>query len=114
MTDNVEEKDYVVVTCISSFRIRYVMHKDDLQKLNPSEPVNAIEWANDTVTAEECEEFSQKHMGEYITDTTTMNEDEILELFDKDNDYLKGWDKNYKVEWIRKTIIKTSDWKWTW
>jgi hypothetical protein len=26
-------KDYVVVTCISSFRMRYVMHKDDLQKI---------------------------------------------------------------------------------
>ena len=102
-------KDYVVVTCISSHRVRYVMHRDDLQKLNTENPVNAIEWANDTVNMNECEEFSQKHMGEYITDTTTMNEDEILELFDKDNDYLKGWDKNYKVEWIRKTIIKTSD-----
>jgi hypothetical protein len=41
-------KDYVVVTCISSFRMRYVMHKDDLQKLNTEKQVNAIEWAEDT------------------------------------------------------------------
>ena len=106
MTDNVEEKDYVVVTCISSFRTRYVMHKDDLPKLHGT----AIEWAEDAVTQDNCEEFSQKHMGEYITDTTTtMNEDEILELFDKDNDYLRGWSKDYKVEWIRKAIAKTGD-----
>ena len=100
MTDNVEEKDYVVVTCISSFRMRYVMHKDDLPKKHGT----AIEWAEDTVTQDKGEEFSQKHMGEYIADTTTMNEDEILELFDKDNDYLRGWDKDRKVEWIRKSI----------
>ena len=105
MTDNVEEKDYVVVTCISSYRMRYVMHKDDLPKLHGT----AIEWAEDTVTQDKCEEFSQKHMGEYITDTTTMNEDEMLELFDKDNDYLREWSKDYKVAWIRKAIIKTGD-----
>lgn len=95
-----KNKDYVVVTAISSFRIRYVMHKDDL----PEKHGTAIEWAEDTVTQDNCEEFSQKHMGEYITDTTTMNEDEILELFDKDNNYLRGWSKDYKVEWIRKAI----------
>ena len=101
-------KDYVVVTAISSYRMRYVMHKDDLQKLNSSEPVNAIEWANDTVTAEECDEFSQEHMGEYIVDTVEMNEEDMLELFDKDNDYLREWTKDQKIEWIRKQITPIS------
>ena len=96
-------KDYVVVTCISSHRVRYVMHRDDLQKLNTENPVNAIEWANDTVNMNECEEFSQKHMGEYIIDTVKMNEKDMLELFDKDNDYLSGWTKDQKLEWVRKT-----------
>jgi hypothetical protein len=99
-----EIKDYVVVTTISSHRVRYVMHRDDLQKLSPSEPVNAIEWANDTVIAEECEEFSQEHMDEYIVDTVEMNEEDILALFDKDNDYLREWTKDQKIGWIRKTI----------
>jgi hypothetical protein len=84
--------------------VRYVMHRDDLQKLNPSEPVNVIEWANDTVTAEECEEFSQEYMGEYIVDTVEMDEEDMLELFDKDNDYLREWPKDQKIEWIRKQI----------
>ncbi len=97
-----EDKDYVVVTAISSYRMRYVMHKDDLQKLNPSEPVNAIEWANDTVTAEECGEFSQEHMGEYIVETVEMNEEDMLELFDKDNDYLREWTKDQKVAMVRR------------
>tara|TARA_R110000796_G_scaffold187694_1_gene304618 strand:- start:1267 stop:1917 length:651 start_codon:yes stop_codon:yes gene_type:complete len=89
------------------------MHRDDLQKLNPSVGGlaigNAPEWANDTVTAEECEEFSQEHMGEYIVDTVEMNEEYMLTLFDKDNDYLRGWTKDQKIEWIRKTISSDKD-----
>jgi hypothetical protein len=27
----------------------------------------------------------------------------MLELFDKDNDYLKDWSKKQKIEWVRKT-----------
>ena len=50
-------KDYVVVTCISSYRMRYVMHRDDLQRLSPLDPVDAIEWANDAVCNNDCEEF---------------------------------------------------------
>ena len=99
-----KNKDYVVVTAISSHRGRYVMHRDDLQKLNPSEPVNAIEWANDTVNMNECEEFSQEHMGEYIVDTVEMNEEDMLELFDKDNDYLREWTKDQKIAMVRKSI----------
>ena len=97
-----KNKDYVVVTAISSHRMRYVMHKDDLQKLNTENPVNAIEWANDTVNMNECEEFSQEHMGEYIVDTIEMNEEDMLELFDKDNDYLREWTKDQKIAMVRR------------
>ena len=99
-------KDYVVVTSITSFRVRYVMHRDDLQKLNPDLPVDSVEWANDIVSLEECEEFSQKHMGEYIVDTVEMNEDDMLDLFNKDNDYLSKWTKDQKIELVRKCIVK--------
>jgi len=95
------DKDYVVVTAISSFRMRYVLHRDDLQKLNPDLPIDIVEWANDTVSLEECDEFSQEHMGEYIVDTVEMNEDEMLNLFDKDNDYLSEWTKDQKIEFVR-------------
>ena len=97
-------KDYVVVTTISTFRHRYVMHKDDLQKMNPDNPVNMIEWACDTVTAEDVEEISQKFFGETIVDTTTMTEDEMLELFDKDNTYLEDWTRKSKIDWVRKNL----------
>ena len=97
-------KDYVVVTCISSFRMRYVMHKDDLQKLNPDEPCNPIEWAKDAVTGEEVDEFSQKYMGEYIVDIDLINEDQMLNLFDKDNDFLKQLSTEKKIELVRNCI----------
>ncbi len=104
-----KNKDYVVVTAISSHRMRYVMHRDDLQNLNKSDPVDAIDWANDTVTMEECKQFSQEHMGEYIIDTVKMNEKDMLELFDKDNDYLSGWTKDQKLEWVRNNIVSKDE-----
>jgi len=100
------DKDYVVVTTISSHRVRYVMHRDDLQKLNPDLPVDSVEWANDTVSSEECDEFSQKHMCETIVDTVEMTEDDMLDLFDKDNDYLSEWTKDQKIELVRRNIVK--------
>ena len=100
------DKDYVVVTTISSHRVRYAMHRDDLQKLNPDLPVDSVEWANDTVSSGECDEFSQEYMGEYIVDTVEMNEDDMLDLFDKDNDYLSEWTKDQKIELVRRNVVK--------
>lgn len=102
-------KDYVVVTCISSFRMRYVMHKDDLQKLNPNKVVDPIEWANDTVAMEQCEDFSQEWMGEYISDAYLVSEEEMLELFDRDNDYLKGWTREQKLNLVRTSLKKKDE-----
>jgi hypothetical protein len=101
--------DYVVVTAISSHRMRYVMHKDDLRKLNTDvDPTDAelIDWAKDSVTMLECEEFSQMHIGESIIDVMTTDEDTMLQMFDIDNDYFKNWDKEKKLEWIRKGFTR--------
>ena len=104
---DMKDKEYVIITAILSYRMRYVMHRDDLQKQNPLDPVNTIEWANDIVNAEECVEFSQEYMGEQIIDTVEMNEDDMLVLFDKENDYLSGWTKDKKLKFVRASI--TSD-----
>ena len=100
-------RDYVVVTTVSSFRIRYVMHKDDLQDLNKSihaTDKDLVDWACDTVTMQEVEEFSQEHLGEQIVDTYECSEDEMLTFFDRDNDYLRGWSEEKKIEWVRKNM----------
>lgn len=99
--------DYVVVTTISTFRHRYVMHRDDLRALNTeveASDKDLQDWAEDTVTCEECEEFSQLHLGEQIKDTYTCTEDEMLTLFDRDNKYLSSWSREKKIEWVRKNL----------
>ena len=101
--------DYVVVTAISSHRMRYVMHKDDLRKLNTDvEPTDKelADWAMDTVTMQEVEEFSQMHLGEQICDVYECSEEEMLGFFDRDNDYLSGWKRDYKIQWVRRTLVK--------
>ena len=99
--------DYVVVTTISTFKHRYVMHKDDLRKLNtdmdPTED-DLVDWALDTVTMEDCEEFSQEHLGEQIVDHFECTESEMLGFFARDNDYLKSWTHGYIIEWVRKQL----------
>lgn len=96
-------KKYVIVTAISSHRMRYCIPVDELQKLNTDVPVegNEIEWAQDCVAMQEIKEFSQMHIGEQIIDGEIVSEEKMLEIFDRDNDYLNSWTKDYKVHWVR-------------
>lgn len=97
---------YVMVTAISSYRIRYAIPVDELQKLNEDVPVDGheIEWAEDSVTCQDAEEFSQLHIGESIIDSRIVDEQEMLQMFDAENDYLKSWTKAEKIEHVK-------DWK---
>lgn len=84
---------YAIVTAVSSFRIRYAI------------PIREGENAKqllDLVTCSEVEEFSQLHLGEQISDVVEMTENEMLELFDKDNDYLKSWTREEKVSFVNR------------
>ena len=98
MSDEVKEQ-YVVVTAISSHRMRYAVPMSELQKMNDAYTVKP-EWALDAVTMQEVKEFSQEHLGEQICDMVVLDETQILELFDKDNDYLSSWTEEKKLEWI--------------
>ena len=98
-----KQAEYVAVTCISSFRQRYVIPVSELQKLNPEQPVDPS-WALDEVTMENVKEFSQRHVGEQIIDAQVVKEKEILQFFDADNDYLASWTEEQKLNWIH-------DWK---
>jgi len=96
----VSDEQYVVVTTISQFKIRYAVPLSELQKENELAPVDP-KWALDGVTCQEYEEFSQEHLGEVITDWCVDNEEQILERFDRENDYLAGWTKEQKLKNIR-------------
>jgi hypothetical protein len=97
---------YAIVTAISSYRIRYCIPVDELQELNVEVPVEGreIEWAEDCVTCNEVVEFSQKHIGETIIDSEILTEEQMLEKFDADNDYLTDWTREKKIQYVR-------DWK---
>ena len=91
------EEKYVVVTAISQFKMRYVVPMSELQKDNPDAPVDP-KWALDGVVCGDYEEFSQEHLGEVITDWCIEDEEQILERFDRENDYLAGWTKEQKLK----------------
>ena len=80
------ETELVIVECISTFRQRYVVEV----------PKDRSEWALDTVTLNEAQEFSQQHLGEQIVSHRVLSKEEVLDLCDKDNDYAKTWNDEYK------------------
>lgn len=82
------ETEWVLVEAISQFRERYVVEV----------PKGKSEYALDTVTMDEAKEFSQKHLGETIVSSRVISEKDALDLFDEDNDYLKDWDDDKKIE----------------
>ena len=77
-----------LVDCVSSHRTSYVVR------------CNSAEHAADAVIMNEAAEFSQSHLGENISRVTEITKKQYMELFDKDNDYLKTWDEDQKLNFI--------------
>jgi bifunctional DNA-binding transcriptional regulator/antitoxin component of YhaV-PrlF toxin-antitoxin module len=83
----------VLVETISMFRIRYVVEL----------PVNApADWALDTVCMEDAIELSQKHIDEQIISHREVTKDEFIRIFNEDNNYLKDWDEERKLQMVTK------------
>lgn len=106
------DERYVMVTCTSTYRMRYCIPMSELQKLNPDADVDLFEdyekasdWAKDAVTMEEVEEFSQEWLGEQIVDTFILDEERVLQMYDRDNAYLSGWTKEQKLNHISHQFI---------
>ena len=90
-----EETELVLVECISQFRQRYMVEV----------PKGKAEWALDTVTLNQADEFSQEHLGETIVSHRVVSKEEMLALCDKDNDYAKAWNDEHKF----KTFVTSWD-----
>ena len=88
------EKELILVECISTFRMRYVVEV----------PAGKKEWAMDTVVMNEAEELSQEHLGEQIVSHRVIDEDEYLRIFNEDNDYLRSWDRDKKMRMINRWV----------
>lgn len=86
------EKKLYVIDVMSTFRMRYVVE------------ARSEEHALDEVVMEEhnidFKEFSQEHIGTHIFASREVTKEQYLELFDKDNDYLKGWTEEQKLNMI--------------
>ena len=82
-----QEKEWVLVECVSTFRERYMVEVPKGEEL----------WALDTVVMNEAKEFSQKHLGETIVSHRVISEEDALKLCDTENDYAKNWNKEMKM-----------------
>lgn len=83
MTDKV----WVMVECISTFRMRYMVEA----------PADHPEYALDDVTMQTAKEFSQEWLGETIVSDRVMTTAEALAQCDLDNDYCSGWTDEQKI-----------------
>ena len=92
---------YVIITAISTHKIRYAIPEE---ALSTDTDQRLIDKATDAVIAEKVEEFSQEWLGETVIDERICTEEEMLEMFDRENDYLKGWTREEKIEYVRKSL----------
>lgn len=102
------KSDYVVVDTVSMFKQRYIIPREELQKLNEDVKLTeklAKEWASDSVTTEEVKEFSQRWLGETITNIDIVDTEKVLKLFKEDNEELsEEWSQAKQLDYI-------NDWK---
>lgn len=89
-------KKLFLVDTVSSHRISHV-----ISCMNE-------ESAADTIVCDNPTEFSQEHLGVQISRIREITEEEYMELFDKDNAYLKSWPEELKKSLIH-TVILDSD-----
>jgi hypothetical protein len=89
-----DKKLYIVET-VSMFRMRYVVKAKEEGHALDEVVMNSSGGYND-----EWQEFSQHHVDEVIVSSREISKDEYLKIFDKDNDYLKSWDKKEKFRFI--------------
>ena len=92
MTKQEIKKELVIVECVSTFRMRYVVEV----------PVGKKEWAMDTVVMNEAEEFSQEHISENIVSHRVIDEAEYLRMFNEDNSYLSKWKDEDKFKFVNR------------
>jgi hypothetical protein len=85
---------YAAITTVSSFRIRYVI---------PIQEGECVHSLQDLVTCGDIDEFSQRHLDETTVDAVEVSQEQMLDMFDRDNDYLKNWTQEKKIEWVNRT-----------
>ena len=75
------------------FRMRYVVECDEEGHALDEVTVHAT-------GGETLKEFSQQHLDEVISSSREISRIDYLDLFDKDNDYLKDWNESQKLQYV--------------
>jgi predicted XRE-type DNA-binding protein len=85
-----QETEWVLVEALSQFKVSYMVEV----------PKGKAEYALDTVTMEEAQEFSQEHLRptDIILGHRVVTKEEALALCDKLNDYGSTWDEETKIK----------------
>ena len=93
------DQKYVLVKTITTFEHSYLI---------PLQEEQSIKDHLDYITCQEVEETSQLFLDETIlmNSTRLLSEDEAIELFDRENDYLKDWSREKKLESIHRYFEK--------
>lgn len=92
-------QEYVLVTTLSHFKIKYAIPIQDFEALGFSQPIDT-EKLSKYIETGKVKEFTQKHLGEVVADAAVYTQDDLLTIFDVDNDYLKNWTREQKIAWI--------------
>lgn len=92
-----EQLEYVLVETISIFRMQYLVQV----------PKGKKEYALDTVTMNEANEFTQEWVGENLINARVVTTEQALEICDELNDYAKRGQMRkikvfYTVDWKRR------------
>lgn len=90
-------KKLFLVETVSIFRQRYVVEAFEEDHARDEVVMNVSGDYSD-----DWQEFSQKHIDEVITSSREITEDEYLDIFDADNDYLCAWPDYQKFRFINR------------
>lgn len=94
MSDN-----YVIITTLSHFKLKYAIPQKDFDALGFNEPIDP-EKLIALVSSGRVREFSQAHLGEVLSDVSVYTEEDALTIFDIDNAYLSEWSKEQKLKYL--------------
>lgn len=90
-----KETQLVLIETESKFTIRYVVEVPV-----DGNTLKSIKQVQDNLG--NYDEFSQVHLGENVVNVTAISKTQMLEMFDRDHDYLIGWSEEQKMRNIHK------------
>jgi len=94
-------KEYVLLTTLSHFKLKYAIPREDFDSLGFVEPIDQEQLIR-FVSTGNVQEFSQTHLGEVVNDVSVYTEEDMLTIFDIDNVYLKDWTVEKKLQYLNK------------